>query len=220
MATLFNMDIPQPKPISQILTEISRQDIGNGDPDKPARFKRADLFALKKHAAWSHKHDARCDFATRPSLHFYFKFYYIAIWSRTIYGPLLDEIKADHPKYVPRFATAAADIIKATLGDNLDKGNFAIITAPVRRHKEHNFASQVSAQIAQSLNIPFIPNALSCRSKNRVNAIFDINTLPPQQNIIVFDDIVTTCSTLKSIYNAISPTGKNLIFLTGILNRK
>lgn len=44
-------------------------------------------------------------------------------------------------------------------------------------------------------------------------------SFPSEPNIIVFDDIVTTGSTLASIKNAFAELHKNLIFFTGINNK-
>jgi adenine/guanine phosphoribosyltransferase-like PRPP-binding protein len=52
-----------------------------------------------------------------------------------------------------------------------------------------------------------------------VNAIFDVNVVPKEQNIICFDDFVTTGQTLAAMRRALEPFNKNLLFLSGINNK-
>jgi adenine/guanine phosphoribosyltransferase-like PRPP-binding protein len=73
--------------------------------------------------------------------------------------------------------------------------------------------------MAEQLNIPFYEDVAFCRSKQRVNAEYTLNVLPKERNIIVFDDFVTTGSTIGSMYRLLSQYGKNLIFFTGINNK-
>ena len=52
-----------------------------------------------------------------------------------------------------------------------------------------------------------------------MNAVFTLNILPKEQNIICFDDFVTTGQTLLSMKNALAEYRKNLVFYTGINNK-
>ena len=52
-----------------------------------------------------------------------------------------------------------------------------------------------------------------------MNAVFTLSQVPTEPNIIVFDDIVTTGSTLASIKQAFEKYNKNLLFFTGINNK-
>ena len=51
-----------------------------------------------------------------------------------------------------------------------------------------------------------------------MNVEFDLGTLPAEPNLIVFDDFVTTGSTISSMYRLLEPLGKNLVFFVGINN--
>ena len=97
--------------------------------------------------------------------------------------------------------------------------HWCIITTPKRRHLVKNFATRISEKIATHLNIPFYEDVCSCRTKQRVNAIFDVNIVPDEQNIICFDDFVTTGQTLQAMARALEPFKKNLLFLCGINNK-
>jgi hypoxanthine-guanine phosphoribosyltransferase len=109
--------------------------------------------------------------------------------------------------------------ISELIGPALSKGDWCIITTPKRRHLVKNFATRISERIADELNIPFYEDVCSCRSKQRVNAIFDVNVVPKEQNIICFDDFVTTGQTLQAMQRALEPYNKNLLFLSGINNK-
>jgi predicted amidophosphoribosyltransferase len=52
-----------------------------------------------------------------------------------------------------------------------------------------------------------------------VGAIFDVNIVPKAQNIICFDDLVTTGQTLQAMKRALEPYNKNLLFFSGINNK-
>jgi predicted amidophosphoribosyltransferase len=101
----------------------------------------------------------------------------------------------------------------------LSKGDWCIITTPKRRHLVKNFATRISEEIAAHLNIPFYEDVCSCRTKQRVDAIFDVNVVPKEQNVICFDDFVTTGQTLQAMKRALEPFNKNLLFFSGINNK-
>lgn len=58
-----------------------------------------------------------------------------------------------------------------------------------------------------------------CHSRQRINAVFSLNVLPQEPNVIVFDDFVTTGSTLKGMNELLRPLGKTLLFVAGINNK-
>ena len=109
---------------------------------------------------------------------------------------------------VPFFAETISHLISEILGDHLQSGGYCIITTPKRRHKVLNFATRISISIAEKLGIPFYEDVCSCRTKQRVGA----------QNIICFDDFVTTGQTLQAMQRALAPYNKNMVFITGINN--
>ena len=82
-----------------------------------------------------------------------------------------------------------------------------------------NFATRISEQIAARLSIPFYEDVCTCRNRQRVNAIFDVNIVPKEQNIICFNDFVTTGQTLQAMKRALEPFNKNILFISGINNK-
>lgn len=177
-----------------------------------------DLFAEKNRHDWAHGDGARCDFQSRPMLAYRTGLFFLAVWKRSVYGKTLTEIKADDA-IIPKVAEATAALLVDVLGNNLAVGGWAIITTPKRRHLQRNFASLVADRIASLLGIPFYEDVALCRSKQRVNATFTMNLCPSEQNIIVFDDFVTTGQTMLSMKRLFQPTGKNLVFIAAINNK-
>ena len=195
-------------------------------PDLDTSFvcdKSKDLFAEKKRAAWKdvQQTEARCDFAPNKVRISYRnpQFGIISLWKKSVYGRTLTDIKAD-PDMVEFFAVNVAKLVGQILGSSLSLGDWAIVTSPKRRHKERNFASLVSARLADLLGIPFYEDVAECHSKHRVGAVFTFGKEPPRErNIIVFDDFVTSGATMISMRELFLPLGKNLVFFTGINNK-
>lgn len=134
-------------------------------------------------------------------------------------GQTLSEIKSD-PEQVPHFAQAVSDFLLEIFGSSLSSGDWCVVTSPRRRHLERNFAHMVSSDIAMRLGIPFYPDTAKCSSRQRVTAVFELGNNPLQSNVIVFDDIVTTGSTLSAMSNLLRPLGKNTLFVVGINNNR
>ena len=195
-------------------------------PDLDTSFvsdKSKDLFAPKSRAAWKdvQQAEARCDFAPNKVRISYRNpaFGIISLWKKSVYGRTLTDIKSD-PDMVEFFATNVAKLIGQILGNSLADGDWCLVTSPKRRHKEHNFASLISARLAELLGIPFYEDIAECHSKHRVGAVFTFGKeAPTESNIIVFDDFVTTGATMISMRELLNPLGKNLVFFTGINNK-
>lgn len=196
-------------------------------PDLDASFipsaQTKDLFAEKKRAAWKEAQqvEARCDFAPNKVRISYRnpQFGIISLWKKSLYGRTLTDIKND-PDMVEKFAEGMNTLIRQILGHSLVSGDWAIVTSPKRRHKVRNFASLISARLAELLGIPFYEDVAECHSKHRVGAVFTFGAQPPsERNIIVFDDFVTSGATMISMRELLMPLGKNLVFFTGINNK-
>lgn len=139
--------------------------------------------------------------------------FYHAIYATD--GGTLDTIKT--PDNVPTFAKTATERIRQVFGNNLD--GWCIVTTPRRRHSDgFHFATAVCEQMAKELSIPFYPDVLKCRSKHRVGAIFDLVSVPKEQNVILYDDIITTGSTLKSSKDELVAAGKTVWIIVSVDN--
>ena len=203
--------------------EVPSLDVPDLDGSFAPTCEAKDLFAEKKRAAWKdvQQAEARCDFAPNKVRISYRNpaFGIISLWKKSVYGRTLTDIKAD-PDMVEKFAVGMNTLIRQILGDSLAAGDWCIVTSPKRRHKERNFASLSSARLADLLGIRFYEDLAECHSKHRVGAVFTFGAEHPKENnIIVFDDFVTTGATMISMRELLRPLGKNLVFFTGINNK-
>ena len=205
--------------LNEILTDIVVPEIEVGSVSvSESKPSQKDIFAEEKRKAWDKSVEARCDFTYRLRLTRRSNVNFISIWQKSIYGRTLTEIKADDDM-VQFFADSIVPIIKEMLGYNLPNGDWAVVTTPKRRHLTKNFATRISEAIARQLGIPFYEDVAFCHSKHRMNAVFTLNVLPKEANLIVFDDFVTTGQTLASMRRLLEQHGKNLVFFTGINNK-
>jgi len=205
--------------LNEILTDIVVPEIEVGSVSvSESKPSQKDIFAEEKRKAWDKSVEARCDFTYRLRLTRRSNVNFISIWQKSIYGRTLTEIKADDDM-VQFFADSIVPVIKEMLGYNLPNGDWAVVTTPKRRHLTKNFATRISEAIARQLGIPFYEDVAFCHSKHRMNAVFTLNVLPKEANLIVFDDFVTTGQTLASMRRLLEEHGKNLVFFTGINNK-
>lgn len=206
--------------LNDILNDISVPSIQVPEfsPFKPKPPKQ--LFKEKgPRKAWKANTDvARCDFApNKQNIINRLGCSIITLWYKSKLGRTLTEIKEDDES-IAFFSENMTKLIGKFIAGYIDPENWCVITTPKRRHKERNFATEVARQIAANLGIPFYEDVATARSRERINAIFDINYLPRQQNIIVFDDFVTTGHTMNSMLNLLGPLKKTLLFFAGINN--
>lgn len=227
-----NLQFPLPKrcvregaiALDEVLKDIEVPSLDVPDLDAsftPSRTK--DLFAEKSRAAWKdvQQAEARCDFAPNKVRISYRNpaFGIISLWKKSLYGRTLTDIKSD-PDMIGKFAVGMNTLIRQILGNSLATGDWCIVTSPKRRHKERNFASLISAQLATLLGVNFYEDLAECHSKHRVGAVFTFGKEPPKErNIIVFDDFVTTGATMISMRELLMPLQKNLVFFTAISNK-
>ena len=210
-----------PIDMSDLLSEIEVPDISGAQlalKDIQSKNNEANLFEEKQRKGWDKTVEARCDFTPRPRLTRRSGLFFLSYWQKSVYGRTLTEIKADD-SMVSFFADTMKSFISDIIGPDLSKGCWCIITTPKRRHLVKNFATRISEQVAALLDIPFYEDVCSCRTKQRVGAIFDVNIVPKEQNIICFDDFVTTGQTLQAMKRALEPFDKNLLFFSGINNK-
>lgn len=207
--------------MGDLLSEIEVPDIRSAQlalKDIQKKNEPQDLFAEQKRKGWDKTVEARCDFTPRPRLTRRSGLFFLSYWQKSVYGRTLTEIKADD-SMVTFFANTMASYASEVIGPALSQGDWCIITTPKRRHLVKNFATRIAEEIARLLDIPFYEDVCTCRSKQRVNAIFDVHIVPKEQNVICFDDFVTTGQTLQAMKRALEPYNKNLLFLSGINNK-
>ena len=179
-----------------------------------------DIFAEESRKGW-HKPDtmeARCDLSIeRLTMSPHASVPVVSIWKKSIKGRKLTDIKADD-SMVDYFADHLTPVIQRVLGNYLRDGHWAICATPKRRHLTQNFACRIAAEIGRRLQIPYYEDVAIAHSRQRVAVEFDLGTLPQEPNLIIFDDFVTTGSTIAAMKRLLDPLGKNLFFVVGINN--
>ena len=68
----------------------------------------------------------------------------------------------------------------------------------------------------EELQIPFYQEAISAKTRQRINPTFTLNADIKENNVIVFDDILTTGATLIAVDKMLP--GKNCLYVVGINN--
>lgn len=206
-----------PQSVSSVTDGISLPSMPDLSLDVSVKEQK-DIFALEQRKSWDKSVEARCDFTYKLRLTRRASTNFITIWQKSVFGKTLTEIKSDDDM-IPFFVDSLVPVIRECIGYHICDGSWAIVTTPMRRHKERNFATLVSEGLAKELGIPFYFDCAHCRSKQRVGAVFDPNNLPNEPNVIVFDDFVTTGSTLLAMKNMLQKHGKNPVFFAGINNK-
>lgn len=210
-------EIQLPQSVSSVTDGISLPSMPDLSFDVSVKEQK-DIFALEQRKSWDKSVEARCDFTYKLRLTRRASTNFITIWQKSVFGKTLTEIKSDDDM-IPFFVESLVPVIRECIGYHICDGSWAIVTTPMRRHKERNFATLVSEGLAKELGIPFYFDCAHCRSKQRVGAVFDPNNLPHEPNVIVFDDFVTTGSTLLAMKNLLQEHGKNPVFFAGINNK-
>lgn len=210
-------EINTPEDIGSITSEIVVPEMPDFSLSENAPAGK-DIFSVKSRKAWDKSEEARCDFQYHLRLTRRASTNFITIWQKSVFGRTLTDIKSDD-SMVPFFIENLVPVIHEMIGFHLSNGSWALVTTPMRRHKKRNFASRIAEGLAAELGIPFYFDCAHCRSKQRIGAVFDANNIPHEGNVIVFDDFVTTGSTLQSMKNLLLKEGKNPIFICGINNK-
>ena len=182
-----------------------------------------DLFQQKRKGWGLHNNqnapEARCDLTPGRSSIVFRGLPCICLWKRSLYGRTLRELKGD-PAMPEKFGEDTAELILKIFGRELIRGSWALVTPPPRRHTEMNFAQRTGSIIAKRLGIPYYPDVANPpRTKQRINAVYTLHRLPEEENLIVYDDIITTGSTLISMRRLLTENGKNSINITSINNK-
>ena len=210
-------EIQPPVDIGTIQEQITVPELPNISLEDTSP-KGKDIFKVEQRKAWDKSQEARCDFQYHLRLTRRASTNFVTIWQKSVFGRTLTDIKSDD-SMIPFFADNIIPVIQEMIGYHLNNGSWAIVTTPMRRHTEHNFASLISERIADTLHIPFYFDCARCRSKQRVGAVFDANNIPREPNVIVFDDFVTTGSTLLAMKNLMREQGKSCFFCAAINNK-
>lgn len=169
-----------------------------------------------RRSAWGKREkytEPLCDLKVRLTVHNRDGRFFISTYKRSEEGIPLSEIKNDDN--VKLFASQAENIIRGIIRLKQKEG-WCIITTPKRRHKEKNFASMVCDELSKTLGIPFYEDVVEAKNKHRIDPVFELKKQIDENEIIIYDDIFTTGSTLKATAELFPD--KNLLCVIGIYN--
>ena len=195
----------------KLRTEIADLDFGNAD-FFPFDFETD----AEKKKRWEES-KALCDLKDRTALHKAGDMYYQSLMKVGKTGQPLAEIKNKGNTYM--FADGALEYLRHSLGENLCKGSWCLMTTPRRRHGTgFHFATAICEIMAADLDIPFYKDAVTCMNHNRVSPIFELKKQPSEKNVILYDDILTTGCTLRATRDLLIEAGYTVINLISIDN--
>lgn len=125
----------------------------------------------------------------------------------------------EKPANVPLFSSCLVDFCTKTLGGNLVRGSWAIVTAPRRRHLHgFHFSTAICTAAATQLQIPFYADAVTTENRARIEPEFTLQLNPREVNVIFFDDVLTTGETARACRELLTAAGHNVFVIAGIRN--
>lgn len=125
----------------------------------------------------------------------------------------------ENPNNVPLFADNFVDYLKHVLGNNLSKGDWCLCTTPRRRHKEgFHFSTEICKAAAKILNLPFYEDAFAAVNRTRIEPEFIMEKNPKETNVIVYDDVITTGETIRTVRQLLIDAGHIPFLVVGIRN--
>ena len=137
----------------------------------------------------------RCDFTDSLRMRSKGQLLYYSLFKRSSEGIDFDVIKQSE-EHARTMAESACRLLDRLI---LNLDGWCIITAPRRRHFEgFHFSEFVSGIISETKHIPFYKGAVQCLTKDRLNPEFYLLRDIPERKVIIFDDIITTGTTLTA----------------------
>lgn len=169
-----------------------------------------------KRESWK-KVERCCELKANISLHNRSHNFCVNFFQTGKTGQTLEEIK-ENPDNVKLFADVLTDYVLNTIG--YCEG-WCIVTTPRRRHAEgFHFATEICRTAADNLGIVFYENAITCKSRHRINPEFTLDILPKEKCVILYDDIITTGETLRAARKLLIDNKYSVIEIVGIRNKR
>ena len=170
-----------------------------------------------KRSPWR-RAERRCDMRPRLALRTKCGFLYASLMLVTRQGRTLEDIKND-PESVAPFARSLCEFVAAFLGPNLASGGWCICTTPRRRHAEGlHFATEVCRAASAMIGIPFREDVATARTRARIDAEISLVADPPERNVILYDDVITTGITMRETRKALMNAGHTVFAVAAIRN--
>lgn len=142
---------------------------------------------------------------------------YFSLFRRSGSGATFNELK-EREATAKIMATSAIGLLMQFYTCE-DLREFCVITSPRRRHFEGlHLATEVCRILAHTFAIPFYENAIQCINRHRIQPEFHRLYPIPERKVILFDDIITTGSTLKATVESLGDRAV-ILPIIGIKNR-
>ena len=82
-----------------------------------------------------------------------------------------------------------------------------------------HFASEICEETSKRLGIPFYRDVVIAKNRGRITPSFSLQINPSENNIILFDDILTTGITIQETRKLLIAQGHTVIPIVGIRNK-
>ena len=171
---------------------------------------------IRKRKSWKSERQAGesvSDLKAQPQMYQRHGRFFVASFRKTEKGVPMSECK--QADMVPYFAEQAVKLMQGIMQLGETEG-WALVTTPRRRHKAWNFADEVCKQIEQRTGLRYIPDVAEAKNRHRINPELRILKQVDEKNVVIYDDILTTGSTVQAMRELLE--GKNVIVIIGINN--
>ncbi len=161
----------------------------------------------------------RCDMKPQPAIREKSGHRYLSMFASSKEGMTLEEIKNSRA-CERQIAEAVTGCLREFLGNNLEGTGWAMITTGRRRHREgYHFATAICKAVAEQLGIRFYEGAIECGNSDRLKPALELTTEPEERNLILFDDIITTGTTMSRTAELLQGKGYTVMTVIGIRNQ-
>lgn len=189
----------------------------NGSPLEMADFGFEESDEERRRKSWSVT-VKRCGLVPGITVRKKCGYLYTTFYKTGKQGKPITEIKED-PRNVRLFADSLCDYLVQTLGNNLAGGGWCVCTPPRRRHKDgFHFSTEICRDAAAQMSVPFYEDAFTARNRGRIDPEFNMEKDPVEKNVILFDDILTTGSTVRETRRLLLEAGHTVIVIAAIRN--
>lgn len=175
------------------------------DEDKPGK-------------AWTTR-GVKCDMKPHITIRVKSGHQYVSLYASSKEGMTLEEIKNSR-QCEKQMSDELAGCISQLAGMNLGANGWAMITTGRRRHRDgYHFATAVCSRTAKKLGMKFYEGAISCSNSDRLKPELQLVTEPEEKNLILFDDIITTGTTMSRTIDLLQAKGYTVLTIIGIRNQ-
>lgn len=174
------------------------------DADMTAWFADDELW--RRRAGWK-RTEKYCDLSRAIKLHIDSGLAFSTLYKVGKRGMTLEEIKASESN-AALIGDNVSDFLLQAFGANISAGEWCLLTAPRRRHKEGlHFSTAVCEYVSKDIGIKFYPDAFRAEDRNRIEPHFELVIEPKERNVIWVDDVISTSQTARECKRLLDEAG-------------